>query len=105
MGLGVAQVVAFAAPHGEWDDIRHEIPAELDQILPVLEELIGELGVLPEGEIVSVLTENENVLITSRRGRLRILVDTPDVKVRVTLPLKAVSRIANKALALAEDNV
>ena len=103
LGLLIGRVALPAIPEEEWRHELDDLPADLSwkEIRPMLHDFAREVGDIPEGDLVTVRTENELVNISQKRGRFRIDVDTPDTKVKITLPKRAVERIAHKSLRLA----
>lgn len=99
VGLGVARI---AAPDF---DIESELDAEtrerLREMQPMIEELVDELGSLPSGDLVRVRNGDDLVVVRSARGHLKIEVDTPDARVRVSVPQRGARRVSKQALSLA----
>ncbi len=99
VGIGVAR---FVVPDF---DIERELDAEtrehLKEMQPMIDQLVDELGSLPSGELVRVRNGEDLVVIRSARGHLKVEVDTPDARVRVSLPQRGARRVSKQALALA----
>lgn len=89
LGLSVA---SFAVPEEELAQLRHE----MEDWPPLLESVTRELARCPDGTLVEVHTRDEKVLIVKDRGRLKIDVDAPDARVRVSLPARSLVRIGRK---------
>ena len=99
IGLGVARLVG---PDVDWDrELDADTRRQLDEMSPMLEQLVDELATLPAGEIVRVETDRDLVVVRSARGRLRVEVDSPDARVRVSIPQRGARRVSRQALALA----
>lgn len=100
VGLGV---VRLAAPSLDLDaELDERTREHIDQLGPVLEELVEQLGSLPSAELVRVDNGTELVVVRSVRGNLRVEVDTPEARVRVSVPQRGVRRVSRQALALAD---
>lgn len=99
VGFGIARL---ATPGF---DLNQEIDAEtrrkLDELMPMMEELVDEVGSLPPGELVRVDNGTEVVVVRVVRGNLRVEVDSPDARVRVSIPQKGARRVLRQALRLA----
>ena len=99
LGMGVASV---AVPASELAEVKSELNAELGDYRPVLEEIAGQLRDFPEGELVRVVTQNEEIVVAHTGGKFRVEVTGPDTHVKVAVPRRAMSRLARKTLAFAE---
>jgi len=96
VGLGIARL---AAP----DEVELDAAAQrrLEELSPMIERLVDELGSLPEGEIVRIEDGEHLVVVEQRRGHLRVAVDSPEARVRVSVPQKGARRVSRQALAFA----
>jgi hypothetical protein len=92
-------VVSFAAPDDELAHAR----AEASEYTPLLRELARELGQLPEGELVRIQGDGQQVVIAQRGGHFNVQVDAPDTHVRVTMPRRAAGRLLDKSVRLLDE--
>lgn len=95
VALGVAR---WAAPDLELSASER---AQLDEYGPLIEEIVNAVGSLPEGELVRVEDGDQLVRVEQRSGYLRVLVDGPEARVRVSVPQRGAKRVTKRALALA----
>lgn len=96
LALSVASV---AAPAEELAMARQEA----SEYTPLLRELAEEISRLPEGELLRVRSDDQNVVIAQRRGHFNVQVDSPDTHVRVTVPRRAAGRLLDKSVRLLDD--
>ena len=95
VALGVAE---WAAPDLELSATERE---QLEEFGPLIDEILDAVGSLPEGELVRVQDGDQLVRIQQRNGHLRVLVDSPDARVKVSVPQRGAKRVTKRALALA----
>lgn len=95
LGLGVAE---FAIPDSELREVQADLNRELADYQPVLEEIAGQLRDFPEGQLVRVRTGSEEVTVEHTRGKFRVHVIGPDTDIRIAIPRRAMSRLAQKTL-------
>lgn len=89
VGLLVAR---FAIPEEELRQIRHEA----GPYAPMVEAVLENLADLPDGTVlVSVETDSESVLIYREGSSFVIDVESDDADVQVTLPARALRRLAH----------
>jgi hypothetical protein len=93
LGLGIAHLA------GAEQEIA-EAREHLDQVRPFLRDLADEIGRIPEGQLVTVRTEDEWVSIAQRGGRFHIEVEAPDAKVHVSVPKRATKRLLHQLASL-----
>jgi hypothetical protein len=75
------------------DDVRGEVRCEAPYALDVARAVVREISRCPDGVFVDVQGRDEIVSIEKREGKIRILVDTPDEVVRISVPLHTVSSL------------
>ncbi len=73
------------------------IPDEARRALPALASVCRELERVPDAVFLSVESPGERVSVEKRAGELLIHADTAEERVRVAIPLRALSRIARAA--------
>lgn len=95
VALGIA---GWAAPDLE---LSASDRAQLEEFRPLIEEIVDAVGSLPEGELVRVEDGEQLVRVEQRNGYLRVLVDSPEARVQVSVPQRAAKRVTTRALALA----
>lgn len=95
VALGVAE---WAAPEIELSSTER---AQFEEYRPLIDEIVSAVGSLPEGELVRVEDGDQLVRIEQRNGYLRVLVDSPEARVKVSLPQRGAKRVTKRALALA----
>lgn len=79
-------------------DVDFDIEGELGRWVPVVEAMIHALADAPDGStFVSVVDGDDRVKVTKARGKLRVEVDSPDVTVKVSVPLRALARTVGAA--------
>ncbi len=98
LGMGVAEM---AIPDSELRAVQADLNEELGDYRPVLEEIAGQLRNFPEGELVRVKTDSEEVVVKHTAGKFRVHVIGPDTDIRIAVPRKAMNRLAKKTLAFA----
>lgn len=77
-----------------------EAREHLDEVRPFLRDLADEIGRIPEGQLVTVRTEDEWVSVAQRKGRFQIEVEAPDAKVHVSVPRRATKRLLQQVADL-----
>jgi len=82
----VVPVALHFAPKKEFD----HAPADLQEILPVVDAAIPELQKCRDGVLVEVIDPGEHVLISKSGGSIVIDVNDHDETVHVSVPLSAV---------------
>ncbi len=104
LGLDATEL---ALPVEERRRFQQELHRELerafedDDLAETLHDVMHALREMPAGDYVHVRSATEEVKVGKRRGKLYVRVDTPDAKVRVSMPARAASRIGDRALAMA----
>lgn len=71
-----------------------ELPDEARRALPVLASVCRELERMPDAVLLSVESPGETVSFEKRAGELLIHADSAEERVRVAVPLRALSRLA-----------
>jgi hypothetical protein len=89
IGLDVA---GLAMPAADRRALAAELPADLRLDLG---ELARELGRSTDGTLVDVRTPEESVIVRKDGGRMRVEVDAPDARVRVSMPTRGLERMAD----------
>ncbi|HUF17127.1 MAG TPA: hypothetical protein VMS12_03680 [Thermoanaerobaculia bacterium] len=84
---GLVNAVLALAPVGSF---HHEIDDDFHQWLPVLQAVVSELDHYDDVVLLEVDDGGETVRIVKQDGHLRILVDSHDATVRVTIPPRTV---------------
>lgn len=86
-------VTWVGVPREELADVRREI----EPYLPMIEEMIDTISRVPDGStLVSVETEDANVLVQRRDGRFHVDVEADDATVHVSLPARSLRRISGE---------
>lgn len=83
------------------DDILDEIEVDtgghLEEWGPTALAIVEMLGDVPNGTtLVSVEDGDERVRVAKERGKFRVEVDSPDVTVRVAVPVRSVERLVRE---------
>lgn len=88
-------VVGGARVAGEEID---RLDDELAEWAPMVVELLEALDEAPDATLVEVHDGRDHVLVTKRRGSLRVVVDTDDLLVEVSAPVHMVRRTVARVL-------
>ena len=99
LDLGLA-VAGMTMPASELRAAQAELHEELREYRPVLEEIADQLHHFPEGELVRVVTEHEQVVVRHTGGKFRVEVLGPGRHITVAVPRRAMSRLVRKTLDL-----
>ncbi len=86
-------VAMHCLPEVTIDGVREEMGPEAREAIGMAREALRSIGRSPDGVYVDVRTRDEIVLIEKRDGKIRILVDTPDEAVKVSVPLGVASSV------------
>lgn len=77
------------------DEIEIDTGGRLSDWAPSVLSMVEALGDVPNGTtLVSVVDGEERVRVAKERGKFRVEVDSPDVTVRVSVPVRSVERLA-----------
>jgi len=87
--VGLARVALHFVPR---EDLP-QLDPEARRYLPVARRIAQELAVAPDGVLVEVRSDDEQVLIVKRGGDLVVEVESLDEHVRVSLPAAALDEI------------
>jgi hypothetical protein len=76
------------------DDIEIETGGRFKEWGPTALAVVQELGDVPNGTtLVSVQDGDQHVRVAKEHGKFRVEVDSPDVTVRVSVPVRSVERL------------
>jgi hypothetical protein len=104
LGLDATELALPVEERRQFQEQLHrdlEMAFDDDQLAETLHDVVHALRDMPAGEYVHVRSDTEEVKVGKRRGKLYVRVDTPDAKVRVSVPARAASRIGERTLAMA----
>ena len=89
---GLARVAIALAP----DAILEEAAGELEPVLPALHAGWEEFVRSPDFVIVEVHSDDEHVRVEKQGRKLSVLVDSPEAKIRISIPLHTVSSLIGR---------
>jgi hypothetical protein len=89
--------IAFAPTAVIPQEALDEIPDEIEQFRPLLEQFGDSLIDAPDFVIVEVAQRGEYVRVEKREGRILVLVESADGRVHVSVPVKTLHRALGKA--------
>ena len=84
-------------------EIRHglaDIDADID-VSEIVRELTHEIATMPNGALVEVTSDEGDVWVGKRSGKFQVRVDSPDAKVRISVPARAADRVTGRVLEFA----
>ena len=91
----IVPIAMHLAPHEILDEIHCELDGEAEWVLDVLQVSLEELSRIPDCVLVDVRSDDEIVTIEKRSGKLEVNVDTPDEVISISVPIGALTAIAD----------
>lgn len=86
-------VALHLLPEVTIDGVRREIGPEAQEAIGIARVALRSIGRAPDGVFVDIQSPDEIVRVEKRDGRIRVLVDTPDEAVRISVPLPVASSV------------
>jgi hypothetical protein len=87
VGLALTPVVLSMVDSHALDHELERYREELDLILPAVVEMLSVLETMPDATLVEVEGRDEYVKVTKEGRKIRVLVDEPDARVSISIPV------------------
>ena len=108
MPAGVANIALAAVefmPVGSFylDEASNEALEALEHYLPAAQQALDRLAAQPDFVLVEVQSSDETVVVRKEGRSLRVLVDSDDARIDVTIPLSTVKQFAKRVRRLSDE--
>jgi hypothetical protein len=89
----IVPVAMHLIPDVTIDGVRREMGPEAREAIGIARTALRSIGQAPDGVFVDVQTPDEIIRVEKRDGKIRVIVDTPDEAVRISVPLPVASSV------------